>query len=391
MKIIIFDLLCAQPIENMKFHGGGEYTKTVFKHLVEMERDERCVSLEVCFDSEKYIDDWIIDIVKEKNITMHDVKSCNDIYLIVLSLSCQNDVTFFSGLASGYKKSLMPFPDTVRKIGVFHGLRMLEKPYDKNAWHYGRIKRRIHEFLDWVILSKRSKKREYEEQKSSLLNFDIIVTVSTHSQYSLKLNYGSCLKGKKIITLYSPLKQTHISSISQTYERYIMMVSADRWLKNSYRGVIALDGLYKNGFLKDIKTKIYGNLPAEISKKLKRKDMFEFLGYVSSEELEAAYSNCEVFFYPTLNEGFGYPPLEAMKYGKTCVISAVCSLPEIYGSSVYYCNPYDIMEMQNRILQAVENKLSPELIFRQFNQIQNRQKKDLDTLCSLLLEEKQSK
>ena len=113
--------------------------------------------------------------------------------------------------------------------------------------------------------------------------------------------------------------------------------------------------------------------------------MFDFYGYVPGDELERAYANCEVFFYPTLNEGFGSPPLEAMKYSKTCIISAVCSLPEIYGAAVYYCNPYDIMEMKNRLLQAIDNKIPVELVISQHNIIREKQNADLRELCEIIL------
>ncbi len=76
--------------------------------------------------------------------------------------------------------------------------------------------------------------------------------------------------------------------------------------------------------------------------------------------------------------------MEAMKYGKTCVISAICSLPEVYGESVYYCNPYDIMEIQNRILQAIENKISLDCIKQRLDYLNNRQKIDMVRLCNMI-------
>ena len=139
------------------------------------------------------------------------------------------------------------------------------------------------------------------------------------------------------------------------------------------------------GYLKGIKTKIYGNLPLRIRKKIKYIDNFMFFDYVSSEELEQAYQSCSVFFYPTLNEGFGLPPFEAMKYGRTCVVSAVCSLPEIYGDAVYYCNPYDLLEMENRILNAVEKPIREEHLKEIIDKIQSKQNQDIAKLCKLLM------
>lgn len=128
---------------------------------------------------------------------------------------------------------------------------------------------------------------------------------------------------------------------------------------------MAIDDLYSKGLIDGIKTHILGNLPESIKRKIKNVDKFVFYGYVDSDELEYQYSHCSIFLYPTLNEGFGLPPFEAMKYGKTCVISAVCSLPEVYGDAVYYCNPYDQMEISNRIMLAVNNRIDPAVINKQ--------------------------
>ena len=76
--------------------------------------------------------------------------------------------------------------------------------------------------------------------------------------------------------------------------------------------------------------------------------------------------------------------MEAMKYGKTCLVSAVASLPEVYGESVYYCNPYDKMEMQNMLLQAIENPISVEKIKAKLDTFQYRLKSDLDELITLI-------
>lgn len=385
MKIVIFDLLCAQPVGKMKFHGGGEYTKAVFKQLISEIGKTSDIQVQVCYNEYEYMDEWIKKIIADKHIIIHNVKSCHEIFNIVVKISSEQNVCFFSGIASGYPKSEMPFPQNVRTIGVFHGMRLQEKPYDKYASKYGTIKRRLHEFIDWRILESSSYRRGYLWQKDSLINFDIIITVSKHSEYSIRVNYQNELKGKQIIGLYSPMKEGTLVLETNINEKYIMMISADRWLKNSYRGVMAIDSLYDSGFLDGVRTKIYGNLPNGIIKEIKNKNMFDFYGYVSGDELEQAYANCDVFFYPTLNEGFGYPPLEAMKYSKTCVISAVCSLTEIYGSSVYYCNPYDIMEMKNRLLQAIDNNIPPEIIMARYLNIRERQNNDLHKLCGLII------
>ena len=384
--IIIFDLLCAQPVGNMKFHGGGEYTKTVFRHVVEAAGEIPGCSLEVCYNFENFLDDWIQNLCRERQIQCHDVKRIGDINKVIHERAKADDIRFFAGMGYNYSQSNVSFPANVVSIGTFHGLRVIEKAYDREAWRYGTFKRRVHEFLDWVILKKRNLEKERIRESNALSNFDIVVTVSKHSEYSLKINFPEAVRDTRIETLYSPQKYVEITDVTtEAHQRYIMMVSADRWLKNSYRGILALDALYTKGYLKDVKTRVYGNAPEGIRKKITARHMFEFYDYVSSAELEEAYAGCEVFFYPSLNEGFGYPPLEAMKYGKTCAISGICSLPEVYGDSVYYFNPYDIMEMQNRILQAVDEKIPMDRLRSCIERVTGKQEMDLKKLVDIIV------
>ncbi len=70
----------------------------------------------------------------------------------------------------------------------------------------------------------------------------------------------------------------------------------------------------------------------------------QFLGYVSDEDVRTLMRDCKAFLFPSLYEGFGLPPLEALAEGANIVISDQASLPEIYGSCAYYIDPlnYDI-------------------------------------------------
>lgn len=64
-----------------------------------------------------------------------------------------------------------------------------------------------------------------------------------------------------------------------------------------------------------------------------------FLGYVSDGELRALYERAHCFVYPSLYEGFGLPPLEAMACGCPVIVSNVASLKEVCGAAALYCDP----------------------------------------------------
>lgn len=62
-------------------------------------------------------------------------------------------------------------------------------------------------------------------------------------------------------------------------------------------------------------------------------EMVRFLGYVADEDLPALYSTAECFLYPSVYEGFGLPPLEAMACGAPVITSNASSLPEVVGEA----------------------------------------------------------
>lgn len=70
-------------------------------------------------------------------------------------------------------------------------------------------------------------------------------------------------------------------------------------------------------------------------------DNFRVLGRVSDEEAKTLMRDCKAFLFPTFYEGFGIPPMEAMSVGAQCIVSNTSSLPEIYGGSVWYVDPYN--------------------------------------------------
>lgn len=68
-------------------------------------------------------------------------------------------------------------------------------------------------------------------------------------------------------------------------------------------------------------------------------DSVKHVGYVSDNELRSLYSNASCFIYPSLYEGFGLPPLEAMSNGCPVIVARTSSLPEVCGDAVLYCDP----------------------------------------------------
>ena len=81
-----------------------------------------------------------------------------------------------------------------------------------------------------------------------------------------------------------------------------------------------------------------------------------FPGYVPDAQLEILYAEARVYVFPSLYEGFGLPPLEAMAKGCPVVSSDRASLPEILGSAAAYFNPEDETDMIVRVKEVLNDK-----------------------------------
>ncbi len=78
-----------------------------------------------------------------------------------------------------------------------------------------------------------------------------------------------------------------------------------------------------------------------------------FLGFLPTETLAILYRLAGVFVFPSLYEGFGLPPLEAMAAGTPVVTSNISSLPEVAGDAAILVDPYDVRSIANGIQLAM--------------------------------------
>lgn len=82
----------------------------------------------------------------------------------------------------------------------------------------------------------------------------------------------------------------------------------------------------------------------------------KYLGYVSDQELRALYEHAFCFIYPSIYEGFGLPPLEAMALRCPVIVSNKASLPEVCGGAAVYCDPYDPSDIADKVTTLFEDR-----------------------------------
>jgi glycosyltransferase involved in cell wall biosynthesis len=81
----------------------------------------------------------------------------------------------------------------------------------------------------------------------------------------------------------------------------------------------------------------------------------KFVGFVADALLPALYAAADLFVYPTLYEGFGLPPLEAMACGCPVIASNAASLPEVTGDAAVAVDPYDVSSMAQAMRSVLED------------------------------------
>lgn len=85
-------------------------------------------------------------------------------------------------------------------------------------------------------------------------------------------------------------------------------------------------------------------------------EKIRFTGYLNDDELCALYSACKLFVYPSLYEGFGLPPLEAISCGAPVITSNIPSIKEAVGNAARLIDPKDTRDLAKAIIELLQNE-----------------------------------
>lgn len=139
------------------------------------------------------------------------------------------------------------------------------------------------------------------------------------------------------------------TSVKTDYGKYILAVGSIDKRKNILNLVNAFGLIKHKGFkliiVGDSNT-IFNN---EGNENLKTHKDIIFTGRVTDNELAGLYTDAKLFVYPSLYEGFGIPPLEAMTYGCPTLVSDIDSLREVCDNASAYANPLDPEDISKNI------------------------------------------
>lgn len=386
---VYFDFSAAQPLAG-SVHGGGEYARSVLKSLLESGNAERLVLL---VDRTRPAPDYFDALVEQHGLQLAWFDSTDSLQAVLDSGKANR---FYSALPYEHGSLDLSRLDVVFTI---HGLRPIELPTDRYEIIYGSgvpgvLKPLIKRVFEGPY--KKMQLQKFQSLLSANARSTTIVVPSDHTRNAV-FDYLDVPDNATIKTFYSP-QTTVIDDVSEdggsidelglSDRGYFLIVSGGRWIKNSYRALAAVRALSSTFEpFRRFDIVVTGGLPKRAARLGTTK--LKVLPYVDHRLLRALYAHAFALLYPTLNEGFGYPPVEAMACGTPVLSSTACSLPEIAGDAPLYFSPYEPAEMAEQMRRLVE---SPELWkthqargLRRYAEVSKRQREDLEQLCELIM------
>jgi alpha-1,3-rhamnosyl/mannosyltransferase len=170
------------------------------------------------------------------------------------------------------------------------------------------------------------------------------------------------LSEDKVVVIYPSLVLSEPKQIAEDnpikIDKYVLAVATNEPRKNFHRLIRAYAKLPQE-LKREYPLVIVGRAGWKVTgidrllEELQLKGNVFITGFVEENILAHLFKNASLFCYPSLYEGFGLPPLEAMFYGAPVLTSSVSSLPEIVGDSAYLVDPYsidDISQGMNKLL-----------------------------------------
>lgn len=317
-------------------------------NLSGIERYAACISQEMI---RAYDDNYVLIFKREISPIFQDICQKGNVESVVLP-PCNK--LFFNQIC---------LPNAIRKIKadwfVFLAFpvpilsfkkNMVEAIHDLTAWDYPETMKGI---MNWYFRI---------SHVVALKKCRAIVTISEFSKKRIhdRLKYPN----DKIWLVYCGIDQDQFvvheekfPAVKEKYhlpEKYILSLSTLEPRKNLLLLIHAYEELVSQG--EDVLPLVLAGrkgwkmeeLLSSIDDRVKEK-LF-FTGFVDDEDLPEVYAMADFFAFPSIYEGFGMPPLEAMACGTPSISSDAASLPEVLGDAAIYFSNNDIAQLKQKLL-----------------------------------------
>lgn len=198
---------------------------------------------------------------------------------------------------------------------------------------------------------------------------DMVITVSEHSKRDIQRYFN--LPDKKVTviyeapeTIYQPIENNIAKDFVKNkygiHSKYLLYIGGLSHRKNVKNLILAFWRIQKD-IPEDYKLVIVGKMERSFKnlitliETLDLKEKIIFTDFVPVPHLPYLYNAADLFVYPSLYEGFGLPPLEAMSCGTPVIASNLTSIPEVTGEAALLINPNDDISLASAIEKVLNN------------------------------------
>lgn len=332
--------------------GAGRYIINLVRNLLKIDKKNTYVF------TGRYVTDKYLEIINGIRSTCTDNKIEFKLYKTTQKkLNLWNRLRFPPIELMGFKADLLHCPDylippTLNKIIILtiHDLAFIRFPQFNFDWF-------IKKYTKEVKRNARLAKKIVADSKSTkddiIKFFKIdpakvkVVYLASDSQFKKLANQE---KDKKVLKKYGIDKKYILSAGTiEPRKNYPTLIKAFNYIKHNnndfnYRLVIVgRTGWKSEATYRERELSPY-------------KDDILFIGRVSDKELVQIYNQAEIFVYPSLFEGFGLPPVEAMSCGLPVIASDSSSLKEVVGNAGIQVPSEDYREISKQILYVLKNE-----------------------------------
>ena len=402
---VLVDLLFSQPGP----HGGGEYSKAVFQALVASAATRGDVQVWAALNPDLFIDDWVWQACRDLAVNVVAVQSFAEITSLVNSGAFHSFFAPAIVVYTGYEYmqrvggELSFEAGRTQVIGTLLDVRDLEMAAD---WERIATARRGVGCQQERSLSASGWRAEHDRQQALAADLAAmyrgicghpalatLVTISDYSAASIRERVGT---DRAIEVLFAPPKDRPepeafpLPGIEAGRDEFALCVNAGRIEKNAAAAVAVFDRLCSDpGFaaehprLKLLLTGIHRLDDLGLGRVV-NPERFVTLPHLPAPRLEYLYREARFLLYPSFNEGFGYPPLEAMAHGTPSIVADNTSIPEVCGGAAVACDPFDLGSITVAVRTVLRAPPAAPELRGQLATVAARQRADLTRLVDIL-------
>ena len=255
-------------------------------------------------------------------------------------------------LPANCRRRLLQEPLVARSADLFHGMNQ--------RLPRARLPRAVTTFHDLFVLSgdysSPEFRRRFEEQaRDAAQRSELILAVSEFTARQVEDLLG--VERSRLRVIPHGVRFPAERQTSGPRERIVLHVGAIQKRKNISRLVTAFEKLEPEWRLVLAGSMGYG--AGEILSDIERspcRDRIRILGYISDEALAGWYGRASIFAFPSLDEGFGMPVLEAMALGVPVLTSNSSALPEVSGDAALLIDPTNLDAISSGLRELATNE-----------------------------------